>query len=217
MRLSAASIATLLVVVSFPPSPADAQSSRSYPSVDLSVGPGFLTSGAYFTGPGDLALDNSDALAGVLQVIVPVNRSFSLVAGGAYARPEWHLAGVPLLGSIGVDGASLWFADAGVRGQVPLGSQQGTGPTAFAQLGAGLAHYSLSTSVLSQAVDESATNFALALGAGIGVPLAERFGLELMAKDYIVSFESVRDLESLGVEGQRAHTLVLSLSARVSI
>jgi hypothetical protein len=218
MRLRAASIATLLVVLlSFPAVPADAQSSRSYPSVDLAVGPGFLTSGAYFTGPGDLALDNSDALAGVLQVIVPVNLSFSLVGGGAYARPEWHLAGVPLLGSIGVDGASLWFADAGVRGQVSLGSQQGTGPTAFAQVGAGLAHYSVTASVLSQAVDESATNFALALGAGIGMPLAERFGLELMAKDYIVSFESVRDLESLGIEGQRAHTLVLSVSARVTM
>jgi hypothetical protein len=218
MRLRAASLATLLVVLlSFPPSPADAQSSRTYPSVDLTAGPGFLTSGAYFTGPGDLALDNSDALAGVLQVIVPVNRSFSLVAGGAYAAPEWHLTSVPLLGSIGVDGAGLWFADAGVRGQVPLGSQQATGPTAFAQVGAGVAHYSLSTSVLDQTVDEDATNFALTLGAGLGVPLAERFGLELLAKDYVVSFESVRDLEALGVDGRPAHTLVLSLSARVCL
>ena len=217
MRIRVAALTALLPVVMLclAPSPGGAQIPR--PVVQVTAGPGFLTSGSYFTAPGDLTLDNSDALAGVLQVIIPVHRSFSLVAGGAYARPEWRVAGVPLLGSLAVDGASLWFADAGVRGQVPLGGQTGTGPSAFAQIGAGIAHYSIETSLLGQAVDENATNLALSIGAGLGMPLAERVGLELMAKDYIVSFKSVRDLETLGVEGRRAHTLVLSLSARVGM
>jgi opacity protein-like surface antigen len=217
MRNLITSLTALVVLLSVPASPAGDQDPVSRSGVHLTAGPGLLTSGAYFTGPGGLALDNSDALAGVLQVIVPVHPSFSLIAGGAYARPEWRVAGVPLVGTIGVDGASLWFAEAGARGEVPVGGQAGTGPTAFAQVGAGVAHYSLETSVLGRAVDESATNFALALGAGLGVPITERIGLELLAQDYVVSFRSVRDLEALGVEGRRAHTLVLSVSARVGL
>jgi hypothetical protein len=187
------------------------------PPVQLAAGGGFLTSGAYFTGPGALALDNSDAFAGVLQVIVPVHPSVSLVAGGTYARPSWRVSGLPLIGSVGVSGASLWFADAGVRGRIPLGREANRGPTAFAQVGAGLAHYSISTALLGQAVDESATNFAFALGAGLGVPVARRVSLELMAKDYIVSFKSVHDLEPLGIVGRRAHTLVMAMTARLDL
>ena len=217
MKRRLAPLTAALALLCFAASSAGAQNPRSPLQVQVSAGPGLLTSGAYFTGPGDLSLDNSDALAGVLQVIVPLHGSFSLVAGGTYARPEWRVTGVPLLGSATVDGASLWFADAGVRGEVPLGGQAGLGPTAFAQVGAGLAHYSLATTVLGRAVDESATNLAIALGAGLGVPIAGRFGLEVMARDYVVSFRSVRDLEALGVEGRRAHTLVVSVSGRVGI
>jgi hypothetical protein len=224
MRSRPVPLACLLAAIALCGTPARATAQGSAPrrTVQATIGGGLLTSGAYFTGPGDLALDNSDAFAGMVQVIVPVNRSFGLVAGGAYARPDWRLSGVPVFGTIGVDGASLWFADAGVRGQLPLsrGPGQGaatSGPVAFAQVGAGLAHYALTTAVLGRAVDESATNFAVALGAGIGVPLGGRIGLELMAKDYIVSFKSVRDLAALGVEGRRAHTLLVTASARVGL
>lgn len=218
MRSRAAfSFARLLAALCLTPVLAGAQSAALRPRVQLSAGGGLLTSGAYFTGPAGLALDNHDAFAGVLQVIVPVHRSLSLVAGGVYAQPTWRLSGVPLLGSIGVDGGSLWFADAGVRGHVPLGREGGRGTIAFAQVGAGLAHYSVSTALLGRPVRGNATNFALALGAGLGVTLTPRLGLEVMAKDYIVSFHSVHDLEPLGVEGRRAHTLVLALSARIGL
>jgi hypothetical protein len=185
--------------------------------VQVSAGGGFLTSGAYFTGPGALRLASGDAFAGLLQVSVPVHRSVALVVAGAHARPEWRITGVPLAGAIGVNGAGLWFADAAVRGLLPLGRPSVTTPIAFAQAGAGVAHYSLNTTVLGNAVDEDATNFALALGAGVGLPFTERFGLEVLAKDYIASFRSVRDLEQLGVEGRRAHTLLLAVSARVGL
>ena len=66
-------------------------------------------------------------------------------------------------------------------------------------------------------MDEDATNFAVALGVGVAIPFSERFGLEVLGKDYIASFTSVRDLEQLGVEGRRAHTLLLSVSARVGL
>ena len=183
----------------------------------VSAGGGFLTSGAYFTGPGALKLASGDGFAGMLQVSVPVHRSVALVAAGAHARPEWRITGLPVAGTIGVSGARLWFADAAVRGLLPLGGPSLRTPVAFAQAGAGLAHYSLNTTVLGNAVDEDATNFTVALGAGVALPFTERFGLEVLAKDYIASFRSVRDLEQLGVEGRRAHTLLLAVSARVGL
>jgi hypothetical protein len=185
--------------------------------LQASAGGGFLTSGAYFIGPGELELASGDAFAGMIQICVPVHRSVALVAAGAYARPEWRITGIPLIGTVGVSGASLWFADAAVRGILPLGGPSVTTPVAFVQAGGGLAHYSLNTTVLGNAVDEDATNFALTLGAGLALPLTERFGLEVLAKDYIASFRSVRDLEQFSVEGRRAHTLLLAVSARVGL
>jgi opacity protein-like surface antigen len=185
--------------------------------VHVSAGGGLLTSGAYFTGPGALELTSGNAFAGMLQVTVPVHRSVAIMIGGAHARPEWRITGLPLVGAIGVSGARLWFADAAVRGLLPLGARSVTSPVAFAQAGAGLAHYSLNTTVLGNVVDEDATNFAVALGLGVDLPLTERLGLELLAKDYIASFKSVRDLEQLGVEGRWAHTLLLAVSARLGL
>ncbi len=185
--------------------------------VHVSAGGGLLTAGAYFTGPGALELASGDGLAGILQMSVPAHPSVALVVAGAHARPEWRITGVPLVGDIGVPGAKLWFADAAVRGLLPLGGPRPNRPVAFAQAGAGLAHYSLNTTVLGNTVDENATNFAFALGAGLALPFTERFGLEVLAKDYIASFRSVRDLEEFGVEGRRAHTLLLAVSARVGL
>jgi hypothetical protein len=184
--------------------------------VQVAAGGGFLTSGAYFTGPGGVEFANGDAFAGALQVSIAVHRAFAVVLAAAHARPEWRLTGVPLIGSVGVPGGRLWFADAALRGQLPLGGASRV-PLLFAQAGGGVAHYALATSLLGNAVDEHATNFALALGAGLALPLAGRFGVEVMAKDYIASFKSIRDLEAFGVEGRRAHTVLLLLSARIGV
>jgi len=199
----------------FPPATAAAQTPRPH-RLDVAAGAGFMTSGAYFTGPSALQLAAGDALAGALEIAVPVHRTFSIVVSGMHARPAFELNGLPLIGSVGVHGARLWFADAAVRGHIPLGARS-DGPRAFAQLGAGLAYYSVNAAVLGNVIDEHATNFAGALGVGVDLPLADRLGLQLMAKDYIASFRSVRDLESLGIEGQRAHTILLLASLRLRI
>jgi hypothetical protein len=199
----------------FPASSAGAQTPQPH-RLEIAAGGGFMTSGSYFTGPGALALAAGDAFAGALEVAVPVHRSFSIVVGGVHARPAFQLSGLPLIGSVGVNGARLWFADAAVRGHVPLGARA-DGPTVFAQLGAGLAYYSVDATLLGNVIDEHATNFAGALGAGVDLPLTQRFGLQVMAKDYIASFRSVRDLESFGIEGQRTHTILLLASARFGI
>lgn len=182
----------------------------------VALGGAFLTSGAYFTGPGSLEVTTGSAFAGVLQAGVEVSRTLSVVLGAAYSRPDWSLNGVPLIGSLGLPGPGLWFADAALRGRVPLGSAS-RAPQVFAQVGAGVAHYSLSGRVVGRNIDEQAMNFAVALGVGIALPLSRRVGLELMGKDYITSLKSVRDLESFGVDGKRAHTILLSASVRLGL
>ncbi|HEX2220289.1 MAG TPA: hypothetical protein VHG35_15910 [Gemmatimonadales bacterium] len=184
--------------------------------VHVSGGGGVLTSGAYFTGPNDLEIASGAAAAVMLQASVAVHPRLATVLTAVYTRPEWELTGVPLVGKVGLSGASAWFADAALRGHVSLGSGR-RAPAAFGQIGAGIARYSLDTSVLGVAVDEGATNFAVGVGAGLVVPLTPKLGIEVMGKDYIASFASVRDLAAFGVEGQRAHTLVGTVSARVGL
>jgi opacity protein-like surface antigen len=186
--------------------------SRAY----VEGGIGYLTSGDYFTGPGSTSLTNGDAAAVTVQLGVRVHRYFDVVLAGAYAAPEWRLGGVPLVGSISLPGASLWFGDASLRGRLPLG-QSSRPISLLGQLGAGLARYAVGTSVLGNRIDASATNFAFVVGAGVQAPLSRRVGVELLAKDYIASFKSVRDLEAFGVEGRRAHTLLLSASVRLAL
>jgi len=183
--------------------------------VQVAAGGGLMTSGTYFTGPAGLELVGQDAFAGSLQASMRVHRSLRIVVAGSYAEPDFRFTGVPLVGSLGVRGAHLWFADAALRGQLPLKAASPTAPVAFAQVGAGLAHYSVSATVLGSAIDESATNFAGALGVGLGLPFTERLGVEVMAKDYIASFKSVKDLAAFGIEGRRTHTFLLGMSARL--
>jgi hypothetical protein len=191
--------------------------STSDSRVQVAAGGGFMTSGTYFTGPASLELRGDDAFAGSLQASAPVHRSLRIVVAGSYAEPDFRLTGVPLVGSVGLRGAHLWFSDAALRGQVPLASASPTNAVAFAQVGAGLAHYAVNATILGNAVDESATNFAAALGVGLGLAFTERLGVEVMAKDYIASFKSVRDLAAFGIEGRRTHTVFLGVSARLGL
>jgi hypothetical protein len=184
--------------------------------VQLAGGLGYLTSGDYFTGPGSTSLANSDAAAVMLQAGIRLHRSFDLVLAGAHAQPEWRLDGVPLIGGVSLPGARLWFGDAAVRGRLPLNDQPRP-VSLFAQVGAGVAHYAVGTTLLGNRIDANATNFAIALGAGLQAPLARRLGIEVLAKDYIASFKSVRDLEAFGIEGRRAHTVLLVASVRLDL
>jgi hypothetical protein len=212
IRLRACLTLTLLLG----PTRLEAQSTGSHP-VQVTAGGGLLTSGAYFTGPGDLALSAGDAFAGTLEVSVAVHRSLALVLGGSYARSDWRVSGIPLFGSASVPGADLWFGKVALRGQLLLGGASAIGPVAFLQAGPALAHYAVRGSFLGTAVDENATNFAVAVGGGVTFPLTERLGIEALIQDYIASFKSVRDLAAFGIEGRRAHTLLLAVGARIGL
>ena len=206
---------TAIVVVALP-SYAGAQARGATRQIQLAGGGGFLTSGAYFGGPGGVEFGSGGASVGQFQVSMGLRPAFELVLSAAHARPEWRLEGVPLVGSLELPGARLWFADVAARGGLFLGSGS-RAAIIFGQAGPALIRYSVSTVVLGRAIQYHATNAALVVGLGALLPLTARFGLEVLAKDYVASFKSIRDFEAFGVQGRRTHTLLVTLSARVGL
>jgi hypothetical protein len=172
-------------------------------SFEISPMAGYLAFGTYFTGPGGIRFSNQDGFGYGAQLSVPVWRNLSLVGSALHGTSDWSFESVPLLGSIAIGGASLWFFDAGLRVNLPLGASSPV--WVFGQATAGAIHYSVDNALFTG----QATNFALSGGVGLRAWLGGRVSLQGMVKDYIASFRSVDDAASLGVEGRRAHTLAV--------
>jgi hypothetical protein len=182
--------------------PATAQApSAFFHRVEILPTAGYLSFGTYFTGPSDIRFSNQDGVGYGGQIAVPLWRNLSLIGSVLHGTSDWSFESVPILGSISVGGASLWFYDVGLRYSVPLGASSPV--SAFGQLGAGAIRYSVDNVLLS----EDATNFAVAAGVGLSAGLGRRLSLQGLVKDYIASFRSVDDAAAFGVEGRRAHTL----------
>jgi hypothetical protein len=65
-------------------------------------------------------------------------------------------------------------------------------------------------------VASTSTNFAYNVGAGLDVPLGPRFGLQLMAKDYIGKFDA-REATALNVNSRTTHNWALSAGVRLGL
>ena len=189
-------LTTLLV---FPGLPLAGQ--QSVQAVRLGPSAGYLTFGTYFTGPGGLRFSNDNAAAFGGELEFPVWRDLSVVGNVLHATSDWSFQEVPLIGSVTIGGASLWFFDAGLRFHFPLGRARTVLP--FVEAGAGAIRYAVNNPLL----EGQATNFALVGALGVTTRIGERLRLEARVKDYFASFRSVDDAAALGVSGRRAHTV----------
>jgi hypothetical protein len=190
-------LTTMLVL---PGLPLAAQQSSTVQAVRIGPTAGYLTFGTYFTGPGGLRFSNDNAAAFGGGLEFPVWRDLSVVGNVLHATSDWSFQEVPLVGSVTIGGASLWFFDAGLRLNFPLGSSRTVLP--FVEAGGGAIRYAVSNPLL----EGQATNFALVGGLGVTTRIGERLGLEARVRDYYASFRSVDDAAALGVSGRRAHT-----------
>jgi hypothetical protein len=168
---------------------------------------GYLVFGSYFNGPGNLEFSNKNGPTYGAELELTLGRRFSLIGSALHATSDWSFRGVPLLGTVGVGGASLWFYDAGLRVRFPLGATGRVSP--YLQASAGAARYAVNNVLLS----DHATNFAVSGGAGVLVQLAGRLSLQGMVKDYLASFKSVDQGLVVGIEGRRAHTFAFLAGA----
>jgi hypothetical protein len=162
---------------------------------------GYLVFGSYFNGPGDLEFSNKNGPTYGAELELTLGRRFSVIGSALHATSDWSFRGVPLLGTVAVGGASLWFYDAGLRVRFPLGATGRVSP--FVQASAGATRYSVNNVLLS----DHATNFAFSGGAGVLAQLGRRLSLQGMVKDYLASFKSVDQGLVVGIQGRRAHTL----------
>ena len=180
---------------------AAAQQPESSTRVRVVPSAGYLVFGSYFSGPADLEFSNENGLGYGAELEVPLGRRFSLIGAALHGTSDWSFRGVPLLGTVGVGGASLWLYDAGARVRFPLGTTGRVSP--FVQASIGAIRYAVDNALLS----DHATNVAFSGGVGVLAQLEGRLSLQGMVKDYLASFKSVDQGAALGVEGRRAHTV----------
>jgi hypothetical protein len=191
----------LIGVLALPGFPAAAQQPRSVQALRIGPTAGYLTFGTYFTGPGGLRFSNDNAAAFGGGLEFPVWRDLSVVGNVLHATSDWSFQEVPLIGSLTLGGASLWFFDAGLRLHFPLGRTRTVLP--FVEAGAGAIRYAVNNPLL----EGQATNVAFVGGLGVTTRIGERLGVEARVKDYFASFKSVDEAAAFGVNGRRAHTV----------
>jgi hypothetical protein len=193
----------LVALVAFPLATAGAQTSRPSRWFEILPTVGHLSFGSYFTGPGGVRFNNQDGFGYGAQLGVVVWKNLSVVGSVLHSTSDWSFRSVPILGTVTVESASLWFFDLGPRLTVPLGA---TSPVSLvAQAGVGAIHYSVDNPLFAG----SAANLAFSGGVGMLTRFGSRISLLALVKDYIASFRSVDDAEAFGVRGRRAHTVAM--------
>lgn len=198
-------IAPLVAAASQEPVP------RATRLVEIIPTAGYLAFGTYFTGPGGVRFSNQDGFGYGAQIGITLYRNLSLIGSVLHGTSDWSFESVPLVGRLTVDGASLWFFDAGLRLTIPLGASIPV--SVFGQAGAGAIRYAVDNALFTG----QATNFAFSGGVGLVTRLGGRVSLHALAKDYIASFRSVDDAAAFGIEGRRAHTVAVLLGLGVGL
>jgi hypothetical protein len=201
----------LITILVLPGLPLASQQSQSVQALRIGPTAGYLTFGTYFTGPAGLRFSNDNAAAFGGELEFPVWRNLSVVGNVLHATSDWSFQEVPLIGSLTLGGASLWFFDAGLRLHFPLGRARTVMP--FVELGGGAIRYAVNNALL----EGQATNLALVGGLGITTRIGERLGLQARVKDYFASFRSVDEAAELGVTGRRAHTVGFLLGVSLGL
>lgn len=180
--------------------PLRAQQSQEPARLRITPAVGYAIVGDYFRGPGDVGLRTENGLLLGLDVGLHLTGPLSLAASVAQGRTDWTVGPLPFVGTLGLDGAQLWFVDLALRGEWPAGPL-----SFFVQGGAGVARYSITNPLISGARE----NLALSAGTGLRAQIRPRLQAVGLVKDYLVSFRSVDDLAALGVTGRRSHTIAL--------
>jgi hypothetical protein len=203
--LCAGAVAGLLLAA-----PLQAQSGRS---VSLGITPyaGYMKFGNLVNGPLGTSVRGAAGPVYGAEATVGITPGLALVGNLAYA--DSHLeVGLPVVGGISFGKSSALLYDAALRLSVPLSAGAGPSIRPFIQAGAGAMRQEIEVASIAT----HGTNFAYNLGAGVDVPLGQRLGLQLMAKDYIGKFDA-REATAVDVESKTAHNWTVSAGVRLGL
>ncbi len=182
--------------------PVVAQNSR----VELVPTAGYMIFGDVLRGPIGSSLSNANGPVFGAQLTVPLAGPLSAYVGGAYARSEMQV-GLPLLGGYSIGDSDAFLGDAGLE----LRAGDGRRASPFVQAGAGAAHYRIRTGFLNT----ESTSLALVGGVGVDIPISRAFGLRIMAKDYIGTFD-FQEATAIDFESRTAHNVALNIGLRLA-
>lgn len=171
---------------------------------------GYMTFGDLVNGPLNTSLKSAAAPVYGVQANLPLSPSFSIVGNVAYTQPDLSV-GIPIIGDISFGKSDVWLYDAGLQLSAPGYGQGDRGIFPFVQLGGGAMHYNVQVSGTSR----NATNAAFNAGIGADIPLAQNFGLRLVAKDYIGKFD-FNQATSLNVDAKTSNNFALTAGLKLA-
>ena len=184
--------------------PLEAQTAR-LGSFGITPYAGYMKFGNLVNGPLGTSVRGAGGPVFGAEATVGVTRGLALVGNVAYAR-------VPVVGGLSFGRSSALLYDAALRLSVPLNAGAAAGITPFVQAGAGAMRREIEVAPVAT----KSTNFAYNVGAGVDVPLGPRFGLQLMAKDYIGKFDA-REATAVDVDTRTTHNWTLSAGIRLGL
>lgn len=171
---------------------------------------GYMKFGTIVNGPLGTSVRGAAGPVIGAEAALGLTPGLALVGNVAYASSDLEV-GVPVLGGLSFGRSSALLYDAALRLSVPLDAG-GSVITPFVQAGAGAMRQEIEVAPVAT----RSTNFAYNLGAGVELPLGERLGLQLMAKDYIGKFD-VREATAVDLEAETAHNWSLSAGVRLGL
>jgi opacity protein-like surface antigen len=190
------------------------RSTRRFPSAPAIPAPsvtpygGYMVFGDILSGPLGTSLHSSASPVYGAQVNLPLGSTLSVVGNVAYSQPNLQV-GIPIVGGIDVGSSNVWMYDAGLQLAAPLMSNQRTF-TPFVQAGVGGMHYNVNV----EGINRTASNLAFNAGVGADIPIAQNFGLRVMAKDYIGKFD-FNEATSIDYSAKNSNNFALSAGLKL--
>lgn len=188
------------------PAAAQAQATSRGPGISITPYGGYMRFGSLVDGPLGTSLGSAGGPVIGGQLKVGVTPNVALIGHVAYASSDLQ-AQAPIIGGISIGSGSAWLYDAGVQVSLPLES----GIVPFAQAGAGAMRQSLAVGPVST----HATNFAWNVGVGADIPIGDRLGLQVMAKDYVGKFDAT-EITGIAIDTRTTHNIAVTAGLRLA-
>jgi opacity protein-like surface antigen len=172
---------------------------------------GYMFFGDYFETSNNIEFSNEDGGLYGAQAQLDLGRVFSIYGNFAYTKSKFTFENYFGNGqSLNLDDVGVWLYDGGVQLRLPMNSESMSGLSPFVQGGAGAVRYSTESDDIRSS---SSRNAAFNFGGGIDWQIG-RFGIRLMAKDYVTSLDWA-DFDDVELDDRLAHNWGITAGLKI--
>ena len=185
---------------------------QSKPTVfTISPYAGYMVFGDYFENSNNIEFSNENGGLFGAQAMLDLGRIFSLYGNFGYTKTKWTFENYFGPGdNLNLDDVGVWVYDGGLQLRLPVSNDAMSGISPFVQAGAGAVRYSSESDDIRSS---SSTNAAFNFGGGIDWQIG-KFGIRLMAKDYVTSLDW-SDFDNVELEDRKAHNWGLTAGFKI--